>query len=186
MRWKSCTHKRRRDSLPSLDRRERKLRRGVAGFERAEPQTNPFSHGVNGNAAKFSRVAFKPASRSVQQLLGAGSVPAAKVMECRRNLNQSLKECLLRFGGAAPRVFPMFVRKEKLLPAIARQSFGERAVPPIKGHVIAGRGGWWRPRTRARRQGFRFPGVAARGAGARERARELHPWCRRSGASWRS
>ena len=62
-------------------------------------------------------------------------------------------------------------------------SFSRELTRPL---ATAERGGCRRLPAAERRQEFRSPRAAARGAGARERGRELRPWCRRSGASWRS
>jgi hypothetical protein len=55
-----------------------------------------------------------------------------KVMERCGDLNQTLQECPVRFGGSQPHIFPCLVRSKKLAGLIPAQTLGKLTLLPIK------------------------------------------------------
>jgi hypothetical protein len=117
-----------------MNRRDRQFPRRLSSIERAQPGSHAFANSLDFNPSIHCGKRFEPSQSSAQQRCGALSVFSLKVVECRRNLNQSLKERFLRLVASQPDALPVFMRQKIFAALVAMQTFRQRSRTPVKRH----------------------------------------------------
>ena len=80
----------------------------------------------------WRRKAIEPLERPGEQRDCARAIAAAEMMESCTDLNERLKEALLRLGQGQPDTLPVLVGLEELPGAIAVEALGKGACSPVK------------------------------------------------------